>query len=78
METTEEIGHQTKTPLPGRRWVIGSLPCAAVSLAIAPVVFGPLGVVTGAAAVWKGARRWGTAGVPASFVAAMISFYMAG
>ena len=42
-----------------------------------PVVFGPLGVVTGTVAVWKGARWWGTAGVSTSFVAAQTGFYLA-
>lgn len=63
--------------MPGRRWVITSLVCAAVALAFAPVVFGPLGVVAGTVAVWKGARWWGTAGVSASFVAAVTGFYLA-
>ena len=52
---------------PGRRWVIASLVSAALSLAVTPVVCGPLGVVAGAVAVWKGAKWWGTAGVSASF-----------
>ena len=62
VETAEEIIHQSMTAGRGRRWVIGSLVCAALSLAFAPGVFGPLGVVAGAVAVWKGARWWGTAG----------------
>ena len=65
------------TARPGRRWVISSLVLAALSLAVAPVVFGPLGVVVGGVAVWKGARWWGTAGVSASFVAAVVGFYLA-
>ena len=48
-----------------------------MSVAIAPVVFGSLGVVAGAVAVAKGARWWGTAGVSASFVAAVTCFYSA-
>ena len=51
--------------------------CAAFALAVAPVVFGPLGVVVGAVAVWKGARWWEAAGVSASFVAAVAGFYLA-
>jgi len=42
-----------------------------------PAVVGPLGVVTGTVAVWKGARWWGTAGVSISFVAAQTGFYLA-
>ena len=51
--------------MPTRRWAVSSLVCTAISLAISPVVFGPLGVVAGMAAVWKGARWWGAAGVSA-------------
>ncbi|MCZ6866159.1 MAG: hypothetical protein O7E55_02330 [Chloroflexi bacterium] len=65
------------TAIPGRRWVIGSLVCAALSLAVAPVVFGPHRVAAGSVAVWKGAKLWGTAGVSASFVAAVVGFYLA-
>ena len=58
-------------------WAIASLVCAAIALAFAPVVFGPLGVLTGGVAVWKGARWWGTAGVSVSFVASVTGFYLA-
>ena len=51
--------------------------CAGLSLAFAPVVFGPLGVVAGIVAVWKGAKWWGTAGVSASFVSAVVAYYLA-
>ena len=77
LKTTQEIDHHSITAMPGGRWVIGSLVCAAMALAFAPVVFGPLGVVVGAVAVWKGARWWGAAGVSASFVAAQAGFYLA-
>ena len=63
--------------MPGRRWVISSLVCAGLALAVAPVVLGPLGVIAGAVAAWKGARWWATAGVTASLVAAVVSAYMA-
>ena len=59
----------------GRRWVITSLVCAALSLGSVPVVFGPLGIIAGVAAVAKGARWYGTVGIVASFVAAGISLY---
>ena len=62
---------------PGRRWLIASLTCAGLALAVAPVVFGPLGVVAGMVAAWKGARWWATAAVSASFVAAVVSAYLA-
>ena len=61
---------------PGRSWVIASLTCAGLALAVTPVVFGPLGVRSGFVAAWKGARWWGTAGVSASFVAAVVSAYL--
>ena len=76
-ETTEEIDHQSMTALLGRRWVIGSLVCATLALAVAPVVFGTLGVIAGTVAVAKGARWRGTVGVSASAVAAVIGFYLA-
>ena len=38
--------------MPGRRWVIASLVCVGLALAVTPVVFGPLGVVAGAVAAW--------------------------
>ena len=53
---------------PGRRWVIGSLVCAGLALAVTPVVFGPLGVVAGFVAAWKGAKWWATVAVSASFL----------
>ena len=56
----------------GRKWVLASLVCAALSLAVAPVVFGPLGVVAGSVAVSKGARWLGAAGVSGSAVAAVV------
>ena len=59
----------------GRKWVIASLVCAALALAVTPVVFGPLGVIAGFVAAWKGARWWATAGVSASFVAATVGVY---
>ena len=74
---SEETDYQSMAATPGRRWVIGSLVFAAMSLAFAPVVFGPLGVIAGSVAVWKGAKLWGTAGVSASFVAAVFGFYLA-
>ena len=77
IETTDEVDHQSMTAIPGRRWVIVSLVCAGLSLAFAPVVFGPLGVVAGAVAAWKGARWWGTAGVSGSAVAGVVGYYLA-
>ena len=78
METTKEIDHQSMTAMPGRRWVIGSLVCAVLALAFAPVVFGHLGVAAGAVAVAKAARRWGTAGVSGRAVPAVVGYYLGG
>ncbi len=50
-------GMQSKT-VNGRRPAIVSLVCAALALAVAPVVFGPLGVIAGMVAVWKGDGWW--------------------
>ena len=58
------------------RWAFSSLLCAALALVIAPAVLVPLGVAAGTVAVWKGARWWGTAGVSASFVSAVINAYL--
>lgn len=54
-----------------------SLMCAALALFIAPVVFGPLGVLAGMVAVWKGASWWGGAGVSGSAVASMVGYHWA-
>ena len=70
------VGRETK-PYPGRSWVIASLVCAGLALAVTPVVFGPLGVVAGFVAAWRGARWWATTGVTASFVAAVVGVYLA-
>ena len=70
------VGRETK-PYPSRSWVIASLVCAGLALAATPVVFGPLGIVAGAVAAWKGAKWWATAAVSASFVAAVVSAYLA-
>ena len=60
---------------PGRRWVMGSIAFAFLSLGSVPVMFGPLGIIAGVVAVAKGARWYGTVGIVASFVAAGISLY---
>ncbi len=70
------VGRETKR-YPGRSWVIASLVCAGMALAVAPVVFGPLGVIAGFVAAWKGARWWASVGVSASFGAAVLSAYLA-
>ncbi|MCH8898473.1 MAG: hypothetical protein IIC33_09315 [Chloroflexi bacterium] len=77
VETAEEIDRQSTTAMAGRRWVIGSLVCATLALGFAPVVFGPLGVMAGTVAVRRGAKWRGTAGVSASFMAAVVGFYLA-
>ena len=65
-------------PIPGRRWTLASLVCAALSLVFAPVVFGPLGVVADCVAIAKGDKWWGAAGVSGSAVAAVVGYYWAG
>ena len=64
-ENTRYIDRQTMPAKLGR-----SLAWAALSLAFAPVALGPLGIVAGAVAVWKGAPCGGTVGLTASAVAA--------
>jgi len=46
---------------PGRRWTTASLVSAGMSLAVAPVLFGPLGVAAGMMAIAKGDRWLGAA-----------------
>lgn len=53
------------------RWAISSLACAVLAVFVAPVVFGPLGVLAGSVAVWNGDRWWGMLGVSGSAVAAV-------
>ena len=77
IETTDEVDRRSTTAIPGRRWVISSLVYAALSLAFAPVVFAPLGVVAGTVAVWKGARWWGTAGLTGSAMAGVLGYFLA-
>ena len=76
VEIAEEIYHQSMTAIPGRRWVMASLVFAALALVVPSVVFGTLGLVAGPVAVAKGGGWWGTAGVPASFAAAVLSAYL--
>ena len=63
---------------PDRRWARASMICGVLSLFVAPVVLGPLGVAAGMVAVWKGDKRWGAAGVSGSSIAAVIGYYWAG
>ena len=61
------------------RWFVGaSLAMALVSLAVAPGVFGTLGILMGMTAVVKGERFLGMLGVVASAVLAVTGYYIAG
>ena len=73
-ETAEYNGHKSITPKPGR-WGIVSLFCAVLALLGAPLVFGLLGIVAGAMAVWKGGVD-GTFAVSASAVAGVVGYYL--
>ena len=77
VESTKYVDGQSMTAKPGRKWAIGSLVCAALALAFAPVALGPLGIVAGTVAVSKGVSRWGTVGVTASAVAGVVGFNVA-
>ena len=61
----------------GRKWAIASLDCAVITLAVAPLIFGLVGMVAGTMAVADGERWWGAAGVTASGGAMIVSFYLA-
>ena len=65
------------TAKPGRRWAVTSLVCAGVALAATPVAFGPLGIVAGCVAAWKGAKWLASLAVSSSFGAAVVSAYLA-
>lgn len=65
---------QSKT---GRWFGAGSIIMALVSLAVAPVVFGPLGVLMGAIAVANGERYLGMLGLTASAVLSVTGYYLA-
>ena len=65
----------TKT---GRRFSIISMVLAVASIAVAPVILGPLGILMGAAAVAKGDRHLGMLGVTASAALGVTGYYLAG
>ena len=67
--------HRSKS---GRWLSAASLAMAMVSLAVAPAVFGTLGILMGMAAVVKGERYLGMLGVVASAVFAVTGYYIAG
>ncbi len=48
-----------------------------VALAVAPVVFGPLGILMGMVAVSKGERYLGMSGLAASTVLTVTGYYIA-
>jgi len=54
VQSTQEFEHQSMTAGRGGRLVITSLVCPALSLALALVVLGRLGVAAGFVATWKG------------------------
>ena len=62
----------------GRRFAAASMVLALVALAVAPVVFGPLGILMGMVAVVKGERYLGMLGVVTSAVLAVTGYYIAG
>ena len=74
----EKRRQRSLTSKPGRMWARPSLIYAAWSLAVAPVLLGPLGVAPGCVAIAKGDKWWGAAGVSGSAVAAVVGYYWAG
>ena len=63
---------------PGRRFSIVSWGLALASLAVAPVILGPLGILMGTIAVAKGDRFLGMLGLTASAVLGVTGYYLAG
>ena len=61
-----------------RRWSIDSLLCATRSLVGAPVVIGPLEILAGSVAVWKGNRWWGMVGGVSGSAVAAVGYWWAG
>ncbi|MDA0263960.1 MAG: hypothetical protein O2803_07360 [Chloroflexi bacterium] len=55
-----------------------SIALALASMAFAPVVFGPLGVLAGMVAVAKGDRYLGMLGVTTSAVLSVTGYYLTG
>ena len=62
----------------GRRFGLISIALSLASLAVAPVVMGPLGILMGATAIVKGNRYLGMLGVVASAVLGVTGYYVAG
>ena len=62
----------------GRRFSIISMGLALASLAVAPAVLGPLGILMGTIAVAKGDRYLGMLGLTASAALGVTGYYLAG
>ena len=62
----------------GRHFAVASMVLVLAALAVAPVVFGPLGILMGMVAVSKGERYLGMLGPSASAVPAVTGYYIAG
>ena len=62
----------------GRRFSIIGLVLALASLAVAPVILGPLGILMGTIAVAKDDRYLGMLGLTASAVLGVTGYYVAG
>ena len=62
----------------GRWFSSVSMAMALASLAVAPVVFGPLGILMGIIAVAKGDRYLGMLGLTASAALSVTGYYLAG
>ena len=62
---------------PGRWFSAVSIVAALASLAVAPVLLGPLGVLMGMVAVAKGDRIFGMVGITASAALSVTGYYLA-
>ena len=60
----------------GRWFAALSIVLGLVAAAVAPVVFGPLGILMGMVAVYKGERYLGMLGLSASAVLAVTGYYI--
>jgi hypothetical protein len=63
---------------PSRRFAIGSIILAALSLLVAPGICAVLGILLGMVAISKGDRYLGMLGVVASAVLGFTGYYIAG
>ena len=66
-----------KKPEMGRKYSNLGIVFAVISLIIAPIIFGPLGIIFGVIGYMKGDEQRGVIAIVASVILAVISWYLA-